>query len=188
MKNFEEFIRLYRDEEKTLFYSYLTSPYSWYIQSKSFDDYYICCFSKNNYGKEMAYDEQISKSCYIDCTKEWILKRFKDDIGQLKRPLGLYLEYALVREFDLTPNTAKKSTGKKAWDFILGKEKVDFKSCFFKPYNTPNNVSIYNRAYVLTIEDIQIILGYITVKKLENEKSFKKLLEKIKKTLVTGNN
>lgn len=188
MRNFENFLQYYRVEDMMLFHSHLTSENAWYIQSKSYDDYYICCFSVDNYDKETAFDEQVSTSSYIDCRNKEILRRFKQDLGQLKRPLGLYLEYALVKEFDFIPNTAKRSTGAKAWDFKLGKDKVDFKSCFFRPYVKPNNVSIYNRSYVLTLEDVQTILSYVVVGEEQNIKEFKELLNKIKKTIVSANN
>lgn len=193
MRNFEEFTIYFKQNHLLEFSNLLLNKDTYYLSGKSYDDYYICCFSPENYGKERAYDEQVIRGIYIDCTLKEIARRFINLYGDLKlahykRPLGLYLEYALVKEFDLIPNTAKNSRGQKAWDFKIGKEKIDLKISFFYPYKSANNKSIYNKEFVLQLEDLQAILSYITNKNEGSERKFKELLEKIKKTLVTGNN
>lgn len=188
INNFENFIQNYMNDSSVLFdylFQHNWQPSKGY--EKDSNNYYLRAFYFGNYGNQLANDDLINSSCYVDCSMKELIKKFKEDKGQLKRPLGLWLEYMMVQEYDLIPNTAMYSRGNKGWDFKVDNKKIDMKICFFQPYTKPYNVSIYNRSYVLHIDEIKDILCYILKKTEVNEMRFKELLQKIKRTLTTGN-
>lgn len=185
--NFEETTRKFFMNDISTYFDYCLYEHSWYPKTtgteKDYNNYYIRCFLQENYNREYAYDSLINPYTYVDCRTESIIEKLRKDRGQLKRALGLYLEYQLVKEFDLVPNTATMSRGSKGWDFKISKNKVDMKICFFRHYKKVFNKSVYNRTFVLDIVDLRIVLEYLKVNDEESEVKFRELLCRIKKTL-----
>jgi hypothetical protein len=183
ISNFENFLRFIYQEDFTTYFNLIADESNYTTSSKSFDNYYFCCFLKDNYDNSRVDDNQINKYHYVDCSKKEMLKRFRSDLKQFKRGLGLYLEYKLVQKFKLQKNVNKSSTGEKAWDFKIDNQKIDLKICFLREYHRANNESIYNRSYVIDRAEIVDVLESIVENDSEVQKRVDEMLQKMKKSL-----
>ena len=144
--------------------------------------FYLRAFYPCNYGDSQAFEGNFGR--------DNIFKRFKGQEFQYKRPLGLWLEYMMVEEFNLKSNIDDCSTGAEGWDFVWNGEKVDMKLSLGRSAKSFKNKSIYNREIVLNELDVYVIMEMLRVGRTHpNYSRMREIIlhNVMKKALDTGN-
>lgn len=187
MSNFADFLSYLRAEDMMRFYNVLTNTKMMSNNAIDSDYYYLRCFRAENYNREDIFDKVVSDSCYIDFTKKEILRRFGyDKLFQIKRGLGLFIEYYISMFYVLEVNQNERSARAKAWDFLVEGEKVDLKVSLFRKAKFNRNNSIYNVEVVVGEDRYKLLIQAIADQNRERTKQIMKelyneLLEELRK-------